>query len=487
MDTKTILNDKIGFNEEIEELLSETFSNKSNRQVVINKKNTVNTTSDTQNHIQEKLELSSNKDVNIGLELLINTEKKVIDNDEINVEKNEINPEIKEAYNINNDLGDVSHDNDLENLLSNINLEETSSRLNQDEIDKLIDKDDRVESRLPNLVSKEDIEKELNNHIDDNISEYSDNSSVVMNNPNTRQEYVPRMGAQEMKRKKHEILFKLEKMRRMGIDGIKKFNMSSDLNDMENELMRVKGIRELESSVKFQRKCLMAFVTGTELINNKFDFLDFKLDGWSENVHESINDYNEVFEELHEKYKEKVKMAPEMKLLFMLGGSAFMYHLTNSMFKNSIPGMEDIMKQNPALMKQFADAAINQMKGEEKQAAQVFQDYMVPPNRAPPRRNNMSNPIPMNANQPVFNTNTASYQEISSNDREILSNYSTKAKVNTPFNNVTSISPPTGVDDILDELKSNTFGIDELLSNSKSINIKSGKRKKNNTIKLSLS
>ena len=214
MDTKTILNDGITLNGDIEELLSETFSNKSNRQVVINKKNTVNTTSDTQNHIQEKLELSSNKDVNIGLELLINTEKKVIDNDEINVEKNEINPEIKEAYNINNDLGDVSHDNDLENLLSNINLEETSSRLNQDEIDKLIDKDDRVESRLPNLVSKEDIEKELNNHIDDNISEYSDNSSVVMNNPHTRQEYVPSMGAHEMKRKKHEILFKLEYIRK---------------------------------------------------------------------------------------------------------------------------------------------------------------------------------------------------------------------------------------------------------------------------------
>ena len=56
-------------------------------------------------------------------------------------------------------------------------------------------------------------------------------------------------------------------------------------------------------------------------------------------------------------------MAPEIKLMFMMGGSAFMYHITNSMFKNSVPGMEDIMKQNPELMKQFANAAINQMDG----------------------------------------------------------------------------------------------------------------------------
>tara|TARA_B110000908_G_C10232155_1_gene441165 strand:- start:34 stop:1497 length:1464 start_codon:yes stop_codon:yes gene_type:complete len=486
MDNETVINDGITLNSDIEELLSDNYSNKSNKQITINKTNTVNKKT---TNIQEKLELSSNKDVDIGLELLVNSEKKVMEK-EINIVKVPDDKNIKEAYNIRNDLDDVSRDaNELENLLSNINLEENSSRLNQNEIDKLIDKDDRVESHLPNLVSKEDIEKELHNHIDENISEYSRDSSIAIRNHIPAPQYNrDRIDPQETKRKKHEILFKLEKMRRMGINGIKKFNMSSDLNDMECELIRVKGIRELESSVKFQRKCLMAFVTGTELVNNKFDFLDFKLDGWSENVHENINDYNEVFEELHEKYKEKIKMAPEMKLLFMLGGSAFMYHLTNSMFKNSIPGMEDIMKQNPALMKQFADAAINQMQGDEKQAAQVFQDYMVPNHQE--RQNNMNqqrgvNNSSSNMAPPDFNINTASYQSITSDNRDLLSNISNKNKVNTPFTNISSITPPTGVDDILDELRSNTMGIDEILSNSKSINIKSGKRR-NNTIKLSL-
>ena len=54
-------------------------------------------------------------------------------------------------------------------------------------------------------------------------------------------------------------------------------------------------------------------------------------------------------------------MAPELKLLFQLGGSAIMVHMTNTMFKSAMPGMDDIMRQNPELMQQFTQAAVNQM------------------------------------------------------------------------------------------------------------------------------
>ena len=61
----------------------------------------------------------------------------------------------------------------------------------------------------------------------------------------------------------------------------------------------------------------VAFITAIEFLNNKFDPLDLKLDGWSESIHENINDYDDVFEELHEKYKGKGEMAPELKLLLI--------------------------------------------------------------------------------------------------------------------------------------------------------------------------
>ena len=101
-----------------------------------------------------------------------------------------------------------------------------------------------------------------------------------------------------------------------------------------------------------------------EFLNNKFDPFDINLEGWGEQFQENINDYDEIFGELHEKYKSKAKMAPELKLLFQLGGSAIMLHMTNTMFKSAMPGMDDIMRQNPELMQQFTKAAVNSMSNQ---------------------------------------------------------------------------------------------------------------------------
>ena len=95
------------------------------------------------------------------------------------------------------------------------------------------------------------------------------------------------------------------------------------------------------------------------------------LDGWGESVNENLNDYDEIFEELNEKYGGGGEMAPELRLLFTLAGSAFMFHLSNTMFKSSIPGMDDVLQQNPELMKQLAEAAVGSMnKGQQRQPPQ---------------------------------------------------------------------------------------------------------------------
>ena len=103
-------------------------------------------------------------------------------------------------------------------------------------------------------------------------------------------------------------------------------------------------------------------ITGIEFLNGKFDPFDIKLDGWSEQINENIEDFDEIFAELHEKYKSKAKMAPEIKLLFQLASSGIMIHMTNTMLKSSLPGMDDIMRQNPDLMNHFTKAAMSSME-----------------------------------------------------------------------------------------------------------------------------
>tara|TARA_B110000902_G_scaffold214413_1_gene246371 strand:- start:43 stop:1383 length:1341 start_codon:yes stop_codon:yes gene_type:complete len=192
---------------------------------------------------------------------------------------------------------------------------------------------------------------------------------------------IHRLSPQEIKNEKIDLLYKFKKLEHQGIRTTMNYNMNSHLDDMRNEYIKLKKQREIDNSIKFQRKMLMACVTGLEFINGKFDPFNVKLDGWGESVNENLNDYDEIFEELGDKYGGGGEMAPEIRLLLTLAGSAFMFHLSNTMFKSSIPGMDDVLKQNPELMKQFAEAAVGSMNngGQSQGAPQMPQPRQAPP------------------------------------------------------------------------------------------------------------
>jgi len=195
---------------------------------------------------------------------------------------------------------------------------------------------------------------------------------------------TPQLSNEQILREKLKILRKLEALEKKGIQLTKKYNMDSPLAEMQGEYEMIKQEKEKNNSVKFQGKMLMAAVSAIEFLNAKFDPFDIKLDGWGESVSENLDDYDDVFGELHEKYGGKAKMAPELKLLFMLGGSAAMLHMTNTMFKSSMPGMDDIMRQNPELMQQFTQAAVNSMSRENPGFGGFMSGVMGgPPMQAP--------------------------------------------------------------------------------------------------------
>ena len=192
-------------------------------------------------------------------------------------------------------------------------------------------------------------------------------------------------------KEKFEILRKLETLETKGATLSKRYTMDSDLKEMKGEYDFLINEKEKDNSVKFQGKILTTMITGIEFLNNKFDPFDVKLDGWSEQVTENVDDYDEIFGELHQKYKSNAKMAPEIKLLFQLASSGIMIHMTNTMFKSSLPGMDDIMRQNPDLMRQFTSAAMNSMEGNNPGLSNFMNEFSndprergPPPTRIPP-------------------------------------------------------------------------------------------------------
>lgn len=171
----------------------------------------------------------------------------------------------------------------------------------------------------------------------------------------------PQRSQEELIREKFKYLRKLEQLEQKGARLSKHYTMDSNLDEMMGEYEMIVSEREKQNSVKFQGKLLMTTVTALEYLNEKVNPFDLQLDGWAESVNENIEEYDDVFQELHQKYSGKANIAPELKLLFMLGGNAIMLHMTNTMFKSAMPGMDDVMRQNPELMKQFSQAAASSM------------------------------------------------------------------------------------------------------------------------------
>ena len=160
----------------------------------------------------------------------------------------------------------------------------------------------------------------------------------------------PSEGFKTLEEERTDILCKLNRLKRQGLSGLRSFGFNSDIREMRAELNRVRTELDMEASVKWQRKILMACVSTMEFANRKWNPFDLQLNGWSEQVMESITDYDRCFERLFYKYRSKVSMPPEAELLLMVGSSAFMFHLTNSMFKSQN------MLQNPQFMQQMAQA-----------------------------------------------------------------------------------------------------------------------------------
>jgi hypothetical protein len=208
-------------------------------------------------------------------------------------------------------------------------------------------------------IGKSTVENEQNNKKTwDGFNKFND----VPIDPNMQSATAePQMTKEDMVRKKFEILRKLESLEKKGVKLSRRYTMESSLLEMEGEYEMIVSEKKKSSSIKFQGKMLMACITGLEFLNNKVDPFDIKLDGWGDQVNENLDDYDDIFAELHEKYKSKAKWAPEVKLLFQLGGGAIMLHMTNSMFQSSMPGIDDIMRQNPDLMRNFTQAAASSM------------------------------------------------------------------------------------------------------------------------------
>ena len=196
-----------------------------------------------------------------------------------------------------------------------------------------------------------------------------------------------KLSDREKRRKKRHMIKKLEEWHEKKlISSSSHFTMESEFDEIEDEYETALDDKRKKDSVKLQGWWFMTFVNSLEYGNAVFDPFGLNLDGWGEQVSEDLDSYEEIFGELHDKYKGG-KLAPEISLLLRVGFSAAVLNFSNKALASATPGFNDVIKQSPELMKMFTQATadtMSQNSGAFEMANQFMQSNPGPRGPPPP-------------------------------------------------------------------------------------------------------
>lgn len=271
-----------------------------------------------------------------------------------------------------------------------------------------------------------------------------------------------KLSDREKRRKKRLMIKKIDEWYEKGlIKHNPHFNIDSNYDEVEDEYETALEDKRKKDSIKLQGWWFMTAVNSLEYANSAFNPFDINLEGWGEQVSEDIDSYEEIFSELHDKYKGG-KLSPEISLLLRLGFSAAVVNFTNKALSSATPAFNDVIKQNPELMKMFTNATVNTMSQASPGFAfanNMMRDNTPSMNMGPPPAPVETKSMP-NMSQRAGN-NTMNFMNPPSNRPDIAMGRGASMPVppTEPAARPEMRGPKTDIDNILSGLKTRTIDI----------------------------
>lgn len=133
----------------------------------------------------------------------------------------------------------------------------------------------------------------------------------------------------------------------------KRLSMNNSLEEIWNELEYVTRKRDMENNMTVWKQGLLVFVDSLTALNTTYDPFDVELTDWAKEMHWNVmrlGRYDEVLEELIEKWRGKIPMSPELKLLFLMGSSLAFGVMTK---KNEKAAMQKRMEEQRQMKEQI--------------------------------------------------------------------------------------------------------------------------------------
>jgi len=186
-----------------------------------------------------------------------------------------------------------------------------------------------------------------------NTENNSSNDKNIIETNNMPNVYIPKFQTErELRFRKMELLCILKNIKKSGRELSKEYTINSEIEDMEMEVRFHTDNEQKKVSVNFAKDGLLKMCQFFEIMNNNFDPFGINLKGWHSQMASNVDNYETVFEELYEKYKNYVgRVEPEYKLLYMVFGSAASFHYSKQFVDQF--GLDKIIKNNPELLEKI--------------------------------------------------------------------------------------------------------------------------------------
>ena len=268
------------------------------------------------------------------------------------------------SLNINDDSDADIRRSSKKNIMSEKKPEKKTSHMNH-RSDRRIDhmSDHRKDHKLDHRSDHSDRRSSRRSEHKYNDSDDSDNSNlskaryenvnITEENDNISETPAPKLTAQQQRIKTIDLLRKLSDLKSKGYKLTKEYDFNSSIEEMEYEYDLLKSFADRRNGIKLYKNTIVNITNLVEFFNDKYDPFSIQLDGWSEHMSVEVDSYDDVLEELYEKYKGAGRsLPPEIKLLILIGFSASAFHFSKKHMSNmpGIGGLQSGIAQKIASM-----------------------------------------------------------------------------------------------------------------------------------------
>lgn len=222
--------------------------------------------------------------------------------------------------------------------------------------------------------SNNNLQYQYNNSNSDNNVEYQDYNSNPVNN-------IEILHAKQLNTKR-ELIYKIQQLQNKLYDvelNPKNFTTADSLSELQSEFERLTVIKNQKSTREWYRKILFGVTKGLEWCNHKWDPVGLKLDGWSTEIASNEDEFDEIFDELTEKYGSSFglekNIPPEIRLIGLILYSGITYSISQTLSSsyNDRPEFSEIINKDPVLRERFLKTATEiQLEQAQPQVSKLY-------------------------------------------------------------------------------------------------------------------